>query len=218
LTAIFPDQVACAENLGGGEREIPAHPLVDQTVKDCLEEAMDVDSLERLLTAIERNEKNLFARDVIEASPLAQEILNARPYAFLDDAPLEERRTRAVQQRRWLDPQTAKDMGKLDQGAIDRVRDEAWPRVENADELHDALVELGFVTPEEGEDWQDYFAELRSERRATVLEVNTGTAGAPSATVGQSDLSADPIATQAGGTPAVPVKSLTLWVAAERLP
>src|SRR6266404_2319075 len=115
LTAVFPDQVACAENLGGGEREIPSHPLVDQTVKDCLEEAMDIDGLEKLLTAIERNEKNLFARDVIEASPLAQEILNARPYAYLDDAPLEERRTRAVQQRRWLDPQTAKDMGKLDQ-------------------------------------------------------------------------------------------------------
>jgi ATP-dependent Lhr-like helicase len=175
LTAIFPDQVACQENLGGGEREIPVHPLVDQTVKDCLEEAMDVDSLERLLTAIERNEKNLYARDVIEASPLAQEILNARPYAYLDDAPLEERRTRAVQQRRWLDPQTAKDMGKLDQGAIDRVRDEAWPRVENADELHDALVELGFLTMEEGADWQEYFAELKSDRRAAVLEVNPGT-------------------------------------------
>ncbi|HET7112375.1 MAG TPA: DEAD/DEAH box helicase, partial [Pyrinomonadaceae bacterium] len=96
LTAIFPDQVACAENLGGGEREIPVHPLVDQTVKDCLEEAMDIDGLERLLISIERNERNLFARDVIEASPLAQEILNARPYAYLDDAPLEERRTRAV--------------------------------------------------------------------------------------------------------------------------
>ncbi len=176
LTAVFPDQVACAENLGGGEREIPAHPLVDQTVKDCLEEAMDVDSLEKLLTAIERNEKNLFARDVIEASPLAQEILNARPYAYLDDAPLEERRTRAVQQRRWLDPQTAKDMGKLDQEAIDRVRDEAWPRVENADELHDALVELGFVTPEEGDDWQPYFNELQNDRRAAMLQVNTAIA------------------------------------------
>src|SRR5215207_3201208 len=89
LTAIFPDQVACAENLPTGEREIPTHPLVEQTVKDCLEEAMDVEGLERLLTSIERNEKNLFARDVIEASPLSQEILNARPYAFLDDAPLE---------------------------------------------------------------------------------------------------------------------------------
>jgi ATP-dependent Lhr-like helicase len=232
LTAIFPDQVACQENLAGGEREIPVHPLVDQTVKDCLEEAMDVDSLEKLLTAIERNEKNLFARDVIEASPLAQEILNARPYAYLDDAPLEERRTRAVQQRRWLDPQTAKDMGKLDQGAIDRVRDEAWPRVENPDELHDALVELGFITTAEGVEWRDYFVELQNERRAAVLQVgtvtantgtgNTGTAGVPPAMSAQRE---QPVAStlpatapQAGESPAVPVDKVTLWVAAERLP
>ena len=194
LTAIFPDQVACAENLPAGEREIPSHPLVDQTVKDCLEEAMDVDGLERLLTSIERNEKRLFARDVIEASPLAQEILNARPYAYLDDAPLEERRTRAVFQRRWLDPETASDMGKLDQAAIDRVRSEAWPNVENADELHDALVELGFLTPAEGEQWQSFFEELQKDRRAAVMTV--------------------PDARSADETPAVPV----LWVAAERLP
>jgi ATP-dependent Lhr-like helicase len=218
LTAIFPDQVACQENLGGGEREIPAHPLVDQTVKDCLEEAMDVDSLERLLTAIERNEKNLFARDVIEASPLAQEILNARPYAFLDDAPLEERRTRAVQQRRWLDPQTAKDMGKLDQGAIDRVRDEAWPRVESADELHDALVELGFITEVEGADWQDFFAELKNDRRASVL--HAGSADILSAMSAQreqrdgSTLSGH--AATADKMSALP--AIKLWVAAERLP
>jgi ATP-dependent Lhr-like helicase len=173
LTAIFPDQVACAENLPTGEREIPAHPLVDQTVKDCLEEAMDIDGLERLLTSIERNEKNLFARDVIEASPLSQEILNARPYAYLDDAPLEERRTRAVFQRRWLDPETAGDMGKLDQAAIDRVRDEVWPEPRNADELHDALVELGFVTEPEGASWQEFFAELNSNRRAAVMSTGT---------------------------------------------
>ncbi len=187
LTAIFPDQVACAENLTG-EREIPSHPLVDQTVRDCLEEAMDIDGLEALLTSIERNEKRLFARDVIEASPLSQEILNARPYAYLDDAPLEERRTRAVFQRRWLDPETASDMGKLDQSAIDRVRDEAWPNVENADELHDALVELGFLTAAEGTSWlAGFFEELQADRRAAVLLTNeTGNA--------------------------------TLWVAAERLP
>ena len=233
LTAIFPDQVACFENLAGGEREIPGHPLVDQTVKDCLEEAMDVDSLEKLLTAIERNEKNLFARDVIEASPLAQEILNARPYAYLDDAPLEERRTRAVFQRRWLDPQTASDMGKLDQGAIDRVRDEAWPRVENADELHDALVELGFVTAEEGAEWRAYLTELQNDRRAAVLHlpgtaisgtvisgtVISGTAGVSPASVGKNNPEMhNDLATIAGETPAVPVKSVHLWVAAERLP
>ena len=173
LTAIFPDQVACAENLPTGEREIPSHPLVDQTVKDCLEEAMDIDGLERLLTSIERNEKNLFARDVIEASPLSQEILNARPYAYLDDAPLEERRTRAVFQRRWLDPETAADMGKLDQAAIDRVREEVWPEPRNADELHDALVELGFLNEAEGAGWQEYFAELTVDRRAAVLTTST---------------------------------------------
>lgn len=232
LTAIFPDQVACFENLPAGEREIPAHPLVDQTVKDCLEEAMDIASLERLLTAIERNEKNLFARDVIEASPLAQEILNARPYAYLDDAPLEERRTRAVQQRRWLDPQTAKDMGKLDQGAIDRVRDEAWPRVESADELHDALVELGFLTENEGQDWQEYFSELKNDRRAAVLltgsaGVSTGIAGVSPAMSAEREsdeasLSGNATAREtpaipvAGETPAIPVTRL--WVAAERLP
>ena len=173
LTAIFPDQVACAENLPTGEREIPTHPLVDQTVKDCLEEAMDIEGLERLLASIERNEKNLFARDVIEASPLSQEILNARPYAFLDDAPLEERRTRAVFQRRWLDPETAADMGKLDQAAIDRVRDEVWPEPRNADELHDALVELGFVTEAEGAPRQEFFAELNADRRAAVMSTPT---------------------------------------------
>ena len=189
LTAIFPDQVACAENLPTGEREIPGHPLVDQTVKDCLEEAMDIDGLERLLTSIERNEKNLFARDVIEASPLSQEILNARPYAYLDDAPLEERRTRAVFQRRWLDPETASDMGKLDQSAIDRVREEVWPEPRNADELHDALVELGFLTEQEGAGWQEFFAELNTDRRAAVMTA---------------------------GTPSAPTKKL--WVAAERLP
>ena len=169
LTAIFPDQVACFENLPTGEREIPKHPLVDQTVKDCLEEAMDIDGLERLLASIERNEKKLFACDVIEASPLSQEILNARPYAYLDDAPLEERRTRAVFQRRWLDPETASDMGKLDQAAIDRVREEVWPEPRNADELHDALVELGFVTAQEGSPWQEFFGELKQDRRAATL-------------------------------------------------
>ncbi len=235
LSAIFPDQVACAENLTAGEREIPTHPLVDQTVRDCLEEAMDIDGLERLLTTIERGEKNLFARDVIEASPLSQEILNARPYAYLDDAPLEERRTRAVFQRRWLDPETASDMGKLDQAAIDRVRDEVWPDPRNADELHDALVELGFVTEQEGLAWHEFFDELKNDRRAALLV--SGTAGvSPAAarhsldgvaeeapTDGFSSLapgmnSSAPLATPslaAGETPAVPVKRL--WVAAERL-
>ncbi|HEU4387751.1 MAG TPA: DEAD/DEAH box helicase, partial [Blastocatellia bacterium] len=126
LAAVFPDQVACGENLVG-DREIPDHPLVNQTIRDCLEEAMDIAGLEALLRAIEKGEKNLVARDLREPSPLAQEILSARPYAFLDDAPLEERRTQAVLSRRWLDPETAADLGTLDQSAIDRVREESWP-------------------------------------------------------------------------------------------
>ena len=223
LTALFPDQVACAENLTG-QREIPTHPLVSQTVRDCLEEAMDVDSLIALLGAIERNEKNLIARDLLEPSPLAAEILNARPYAFLDDAPLEERRTRAVYQRRWLDPEKAADIGRLDQSAIDRVREEVWPEPRNPDELHDALVELGFITEAEGllghfavdedstpdpseatPEWKELLASLATDRRAAVLEVQ-GIAGVPPARVDGEAASA------------LPQDSIRLWVAAERLP
>src|SRR5262249_1467714 len=109
LTSIFPDQVACAENLPG-ELEIPDHPLVRQTLRDCLEEAMDAEGFEQLLRNLESGGIQVIARDVVEPSPLALEVLSARPYAFLDDAPLEERRTQAVMSRRWLDPQTASDI------------------------------------------------------------------------------------------------------------
>src|SRR5262249_41616321 len=141
LTAIFPDQVACAENLPG-ELEIPDHPLVRQTIPDCLEEAMDIQGFERLLRNLESGSIQVVARDVVEPSPLALEVLSARPYAYLDDAPLEERRPQAVLSRRWLDPQAASDIGQLDQDAIQRVRDEAWPDATNADELHDAMLWL----------------------------------------------------------------------------
>ena len=174
LAAAFPDQVACGENLPGGDIVIPDHPLVNQTVQDCLEEAMDIEGLESLLASIERGEKTLIARDVVEPSPLAQEILNARPYAYLDDAPLEERRTRAVSGRRWLDPETASDLGALDLAAIERVRAEVWPQVDRADELHDALVELGFITPEEGREWQQFLGELAADRRAAVYHTAPG--------------------------------------------
>jgi ATP-dependent Lhr-like helicase len=172
IAAVFPDQIACAENLSG-ERRIPDHPLVRQTIKDCLEEAMDLPGLESLLASLERGERSLLAKDVREASPLAQEVLTARPYAFLDDAPLEERRTQAVIGRRWADPQTASDLGTLDAAAIDRVREEAWPAADSADELADALEILGFVTETEGRGagWQRFMEELVAQRRATVLRV-----------------------------------------------
>jgi len=172
LTAIFPDQVACAENLPG-ELEIPDHPLVRQAIRDCLEDAMDVAGFERLLRGLEAGSIRCVARDLTEPSPLALEVLSARPYAFLDDAPLEERRTQAVVSRRWLDPQSAADLGKLDAEAIARVRAEAWPDAGDADELHDALLWLSFLTEAEaqaGPGWTALLATLAAGRRVTLLE------------------------------------------------
>ncbi len=173
LAAVFPDQVACGENIVG-DREIPDHPLVNQTIRDCLEEAMDIEGLEALLASIENGEKTLVAKELTEPSPLAQEILNARPYAYLDDAPLEERRTQAVMSRRCLDPETASDLGALDQSAIDRVREEAWPQPASVDELHDALLQLGGLTEAEARSSEDpsleaAFEQLVKDGRATRL-------------------------------------------------
>ncbi|MGA8277868.1 MAG: DEAD/DEAH box helicase [Rhodanobacteraceae bacterium] len=172
LATVFPDQVACAENLVG-EREIPDHPLVAQTVHDCLHEAMDVDGLVDLLRALECGDARVVARDLTEPSPLAAEVLGARPYAYLDDAPLEERRTQAVSGRRWVDAATAADFGRLDPGAIAAVRDEAWPGATNADELHDALMAVAFL----GEDevhanpvWSDLLDQLAAQRRVTSID------------------------------------------------
>ena len=148
LALIFPDQLACLENIPG-DREVPDHPLVYQTVHDCLHEAMDVDALESLLQRIHTGEIEVSARDLREPSPMSESILNARPYAFLDDAPLEERRVQAVRTRRRLEPADARKLGKLEQGAIDAVKEEAWPAVTDADELYDVLVMHGFLTDAE---------------------------------------------------------------------
>src|SRR5262249_24265124 len=106
-------------------------------------------------------------------SPLALEVLSARPYAFLDDAPLEERRTQAVMARRWMSPEDASELGQLDAAAIDRVREEAWPDAANADELHDALVWLGFLTAEEARgnsQWPAWLSQLARDNRVTQME------------------------------------------------
>jgi ATP-dependent helicase Lhr and Lhr-like helicase len=170
IAVVFPDQLACLENIVG-EREVPDHPLIEQTIHDCLTEAMDVEGLERLLRGIESGEIATVARDLAEPSPLACAILNAAVYTFLDDAPLEERRTQAVHTRRWLDPAAASDLGALDAAALERVREEAWPDVADADELHDALVGLGFLTAAEGKaaGWGEWFERLVADRRAAVL-------------------------------------------------
>ncbi len=172
IAVVFPDQLACAENLSG-ERAVPDHPLVGQTLYDCLHEAMDVDGLLQLLAALESGEVQMLARDLPQPSLLAQEILSARPYAFLDDAPLEERRTRAVAARRWIDPETAAEFGQLSRAAIEAVRAEAWPMPESADELHDALMLLGVIdaaaAPAARLTWA--FDSLARQRRATELRV-----------------------------------------------
>jgi ATP-dependent Lhr-like helicase len=172
LATVFPDQLACAENLPGGDREIPDHPLVAQTLDDCLTGAMDVDGAARLLARIEAGDVEVLCRELTSPSPLAQEILGAKPYAFLDDAPAEERRTLAVQTRRFMSPEQAAELGKLDPDAIARVRAEAWPQAATADELHDALALLGVVAEAEADlSWHALFAELRATRRATTVEL-----------------------------------------------
>jgi len=173
LGAVFPDQIACAENLTG-EREIPDHPLVRQTIGDCLTDAMDLAGLKRLLARIQSGDIRIVACDLTEPSPLALEVLSARPYAYLDDAPLEERRTQAVMSRRWLAPEAASDLGRLDADAITRVREESWPEASNADELHDALAWLGFVTEEETDAqraWPAWLDVLVDQKRVAKLSL-----------------------------------------------
>ncbi len=165
LAAVFPDQAACAENLTG-EIRIPDHPLVNETIANCLYEAMDLEGLKRMLNGIAEGTIRTVAIETPEASPFSHEILNSNPYAYLDDAPLEERRARAVQMRRTL-PDLAEGMGALDAAAIEQVETESWPVVRDADELHDALLTLITLPPVA--DWQAWFDELTASRRVTVL-------------------------------------------------
>ena len=191
MAAVFPDAAACFENIEG-EREVPDHPLVRQAIGDCLTEAMDVDGLEAVLERIRAGGIRLIARDTPEPSPLSHELLTARPYAFLDDAPLEERRAAAVYTRRALDPTTVNELGALDESAITRVREEAWPDPRSPDELHDALLTSGFFTPEEaargtaGQPWDAWLETLVRDGRATHVRAT--------------------------------LDARALWIAAERLP
>ena len=174
LATVFPDQLACAENLAG-EREIPDHPLVAQTLEDCLRGVMDIDGLAELLGRIEAGEVEVACRELTSPSPLAQEVLSARPYAFLDDAPAEERRTLAIQSRRHMTVEQAADLGRLDPEAIQRVRSEAWPASRDEDELHDALVVLGFMAPDEaGDAVHSMFERLVADGRASTFTMPCG--------------------------------------------
>ena len=209
LAAVFPDQVACLENIVG-EREVPDHPLVNQTMHDCLRDAMDVDGLLHVLRALESGEIAIVARDLTAPSPLAAEVLNAAPYAFLDDAPLEERRTRAVQTRGLSGAESADDLGQLDSAAIDAVREEAWPQVRDADEMHEALSLLGFVSAEEvtaNPGWNEWLLALTRAQRATQLTVGAHPVRDASWSPGEKP-------SRTGCAPA----SSAIWTSAELLP
>jgi ATP-dependent Lhr-like helicase len=148
LAAVFPDAAACQENIEG-EMKIPDHPLIREVMKDALTEAMDLEGLKDLLPKILDGRIRCLAVDTPVPSQFSHEILNANPYAYLDDAPLEERRARAVEMRRVLPETIASDIGRLDHAAIEEVRRDAWPDVRDAEELHDALETL-IVLPEPG--------------------------------------------------------------------
>ena len=186
LAVVFPEAVACQENISG-DIAIPDHPLVREAMKEALTEAMDVDGLREVLAGIADGRIRCVAVDTPVPSQFSHEILNANPYAYLDDAPLEERRARAVEMRRVLPEAVLSEVGRLDPAAIAEVREEAWPDVRNADELHDSL--LTFVAfPGSDDDspswlnarlrehvsgWGDFFfGELVSARRATQAIVD----------------------------------------------
>ena len=159
LSAVFPLQTACFEHRPP-DVPLPDHPLIAQTVYDCLHEAMDVDGWKDVLTRIEKGDVELVARDTREPSPFSHSILNANPYSFLDDAPLEERRARAVNVRRHLSIEEMGDLARLDPDAIERVQKEAAPLVRDAEELHDTLMTLGAWPARETPSWQSWFDEL----------------------------------------------------------
>ena len=170
LATVFPDAIACQDNMMGERaRRIPDHPLVKETLRDCLTDAMDIEGLTAILERIERGAIRCVAIDTPMPSPFSHEILNANPYAFLDDAPLEERRARAVEMRRTLPAELSGQVGALNPVAIEEVQRESWPVVRDPDELHDALLTLVWVPCEQARDWGSYVAALLHGGRAVEL-------------------------------------------------
>jgi ATP-dependent Lhr-like helicase len=172
LAAVFPAQLACRDN-HNGPIEPPDHPLVNETIANCLHEAMDIDGLRALLAAMARGTIHTLAVDTPAPSPMTHEILNANPYAFLDDAPLEERRARAVSLRR-TNPELAGGIGALDQAAITEVCAQAWPDVRDAEEFHDMLLSLGIIPLAQATAWSQYAQQLMHDGRLTIAHWPAG--------------------------------------------
>jgi len=168
LVRAFPQALACPETLPPGDQPVPwEHPMVRQTIEDCLHEAMDVDGFLEVLRGLRDGTIRKVAVDTREPSAFARGILNVMPYGFLDDAPLEERRTQAVHARHRIDAQAADTLGALDEDAVARVREQAWPQPESMEEVHEALLWMGYVTQEEAErsDWMPWLTELQTTGR-----------------------------------------------------
>jgi ATP-dependent helicase Lhr and Lhr-like helicase len=166
LTAVFPKLTGCQEE-HTGDHVIPDHPLVQQTMHDCLYEAMDLEGLMEILKKVEAGEITFVARDTREPSPFSYELLNANPYAFLDGGELQERRARAVATRRTLNVEELRDLGRLDPQAIEQVVTESQPLIRSADELHDLLLSR-FAVREESQ-WHAHAVALQRDRRASVI-------------------------------------------------
>ncbi|NRA36646.1 MAG: DEAD/DEAH box helicase, partial [Planctomycetes bacterium] len=172
LSAIFPASTQCLEHVTG-DIDIPyEHPLVKETIENCLHEAADLTRFTEILQKIQDGAIELIARDTREPSPFAYERLNANAYAFLDDAPLEDRRTRALQQRRHFSIDDFKDLRQLDPKAIEQVRTEAWPTVRDRDELHEALLCMGLIHHSELAPWQQYAEQLTHDQRASLCQLD----------------------------------------------
>lgn len=169
LAAVFPDAAACQDNLGGKDIELPDHPLINEAMKDVLTAALDIDGLVDILQKMQNGSIQCLAVDTPLPSPFAHAILNANPYAFLDDAPLEERRARAVELRRVLPDSVSQNIGRLDLLIIEQVQEQAWPDMRSADELQDAMQTL-IAFPEDLR-WSEYFAELTAAGRAGKLKI-----------------------------------------------
>ncbi len=183
LAAAFPAQVACQDNTGPADIELPDHPLVFETMRDCLTEAMDLEGCRGMLAEIQSGEIEVHGRDTVQPSVFSHQILNAMPYAFLDDAPLEERRARAVSLRRAL-PDDSRDLARLDPTAIAQESENAWPRVRDVDELHDALLILGLLPGDaasksatDESQFEAWLQELTTAGRAYRLELTDGVFG-----------------------------------------
>lgn len=213
IAILFPDQIACGENIQG-DREIPDHPLVTQAVNDCLHQTMDINGLIQILEKIQSKDIKITCCDLVSPSPLSQEVISAKPYAFLDDGAAEERRTMAIKTQRHMSVNDASELSKLDPAAIQKVREEAWPLVRTADELHDGLMLLGFMVPDEVNEGPNKGLDEELNKTEKGQEIDLLADQVDS--VGWQHLH-DELVSTSRATCITPENGKPLWIAAERL-